>query len=259
MVCTSIFFLIVIAIITALFTAEIDALRKNTEEMVYRVVATQDIEPGKSITSDNVQLVQIQNVLDVDGAVYRMNKDDDNVSSVEAYQNGTKREKNDELWAVGKVAKDKIYKGEILLAEKLVLNENVVGDETRLYAIPFDSSTTGGYNISLGEKVDICVLYTENAKTIAEYQNLPDNKAIDIVLAGKQIADIRDESGNSRKSQEGAAVVPGYVCFNLSYEEINKIEIAKRQGSLFIGNAENYYKEGSQAETFMTDVAMPNF
>ncbi len=258
-VITSIIFLIIIAIMVAVFTSTIDALRKNTEEMVYRVVATQDIEPGKPITSNNVQLVQMQNVLDAEGLIYRMGKNDDNVSSVEEYQNGIRRNNNDDLWAVGKVAKDKIYKGEVLLAQKLVLSENMVGDETRLYAIPFDSSTTGGYNVSLGEKVDICVLYTDNAKTIAEYQNLPDNKAIDIVLAGKQIADIRDESGNSRKAQDGAAVVPGYICFNLSYEEINKIEIAKRQGTLFIGNAENYYKEGSQAETFMTNVAMPNF
>ena len=84
-------------------------------------------------------------------------------------------------------------------------------------------------------------------------------KVIDIVLAEKQIADIRDESGNSRKEVAGAAVVPGYVCFNLTYEEINKVELAKRQGTLFIGSVENYYKEGSQAATFMTGATMPNF
>ena len=86
---------------------------------------------------------------------------------------------------------------------------------------------------------------------------MPNNKAIDIVLAGKRISDIRDESGNSAKNING--VVPGYVCFNLTYEEINKIEIAKRQGTLFLGNAENYYKVGSQADTFMPGAAMPNF
>ena len=64
---------------------------------------------------------------------------------------------------------------------------------------------------------------------------------------------------NTRKSADGAAVVPGYVCFNLTYEEINKLEIAKRQGTLFIGSPENYYKDGSQAETFMTNATMPNF
>ena len=78
-------------------------------------------------------------------------------------------------------------------------------------------------------------------------------------MAGRQIADIRDESGNSRKATNGAGVVPGYVCFNLTYDEINKLEIAKRQGTLFIGSAGNYYKDGVQSETFMVDASMPNF
>lgn len=262
-VITSIIFLIIIAIIVAVYNSMLTAIKSNTEEMVYRIVAKRDIEPGDKITSDNVERVQMQNVLNAQNMVYRLSQADRYVESVEDSLSKdtsiSQISKEDNLWAIGKIAKEKIYKGEVLLADKLVLSEDMVGDETRLYAIPFESSTTGGYNISLGEKVDICVLYTDNDKTIAEYQKLPDNKAIDIVLSGKQIADIRDESGNSRKNVDGAAVVPGYVCFNLSYEEINKIEIAKRQGTLFIGSAENYYKEGIQTETFMVDATMPTF
>lgn len=258
-VITSIIFLIIIAVIVGVYNSMLTAIKNNTEEMVYRVVATRDIEPGEKITLENVEKRQLQNVLRVDGTIYRLNQNDDNVESVEDYKKGSKRKKEDDLWAIGKVAKEKIYQGEALISRNLVLSENMVGEETRLYAVPFTSETTGGYNIKLGEKVDICVLYEDDEKTIAEYQNLPNNKAIDIVLAGKQIADIRDESGNSRKEQTGVAVVPGYVCFNLSYEEINKLEIAKRQGTLFIGSAENYYKENSQAETFMTGSTMPTF
>jgi len=255
---TSIIFLIIIAIIVAAYNSMLNAIKSNTEEMVFRIVAKEDIEPGKEITADNVERIQMQNVLNVDGMIYRLREDDRHTESVEEYQKNIALTKEDGLWAIGKVAKDKIYKGEILLANNLVLKENVVADETRLYAIPFDSSTTGGYNIGLGEKVDICLLYDDNDKTISEYQNLPANKVIDIVLAEKIIADIRDESGNSRKSQ-GAAVVPGYVCFNLTYEEINKVELAKRQGTLFIGSVANYYKEGSQPATFMPSATLPNF
>lgn len=260
---TSIIFLIIIAVIVGVYNSMLTAIRSNTEEMVYRVVAKEDIEPGEEITYDNVERQQMQNVLDASGMIYRLSEADRHVESVEKSQSKDATianiSKEDGLWAVGKIANEKIYKGEVLLNQKLILKDKKVGEETRLYAIPFESSTTGGYNIDLGEKVDICVLYSDNEKTIAEYQTLPANKAIDIVLAGKQIADIRDESGNSRKRTDGAAVVPGYVCFNLSYEEINKLEIAKRQGTLFIGNAENYYKEGVQGETFMTGAQMPNF
>lgn len=256
---TSIIFLVIIAIIVGAYNSMLNAIRSNTEEMVFRVVAKEDIEPGQEITVNNVERVQVQNVLNAEGMIYRLNEGDRHTQFVEEYKNNISLSKEDGLWAVGKIAKDKIYKGEILLANNLVLKENATADETRLYAVPFDSSTTGGYNIDVGEKVDICLLYDDNDKAISEYQNLPNNKVIDIVLAEKQIADIRDESGNSRKEVAGAAVVPGYVCFNLTYEEINKVELAKRQGTLFIGSVENYYKEGSQAATFMTGATMPNF
>jgi len=258
---TSIIFLVIIAIIVLAYSSMLNAIKSNTEEMVYRIVAKTDIEPGTEITPDNVERVMMQNVLKAENMIYRLNQGDYHVESVEDANSGDETistiKKEDGLWAVGKVANERIYKGEVLLAKKLILKEDKVGEETRLYAIPFDSSTTGAYNIDLGEKVDICLLYSGDERTISDYQNLPANKLIDIVLAGRQIADIRDESGNSRKN--GVAVVPGYICFNLTYEEINKLEIAKRQGTLFIGSAENYYAEGAQAETFMPNAQLPNF
>lgn len=262
-VVTSIIFLIIIAVIVGVYNSMLTAIKNNTEEMVYRVVAKTDIKPGDVITSENVERVQMQNVLRAKDMIYRLSQADVHVESVEDASNSDTSistiQKEDDLWAIGKVANEKIYKGEVLLNSKLVRRENKVGDENRLYAIPFESSTTGGYNIDIGEKVDICLLYNDNEKVISGYQKLPDNKVIDIVLAEKQIADIRDESGNSRKSSDGAAVVPGYICFNLSYEEINKVEIARRQGTLFIGNTENYYKEGTQESTFMLEATMPTF
>ena len=252
---TSIIFLVIIAIIVGIYNSMLQAIRRNTQEMVYRIVAKEDIAPGETITDKNVERVQVQNILRADSLIYRLYQQDTNAEQVDSKDGKTVAT---DLWAVGKVATEKIYKGEMLLNKKLALPQNVTGDDTRLYAIPFDSQNTNGYNVELGDVLDICVVYSDNSRTIDEYQNLPDNKAIDIVLAGKQVADIRDESGNSRKSQ-GLAVVPGYLCFNLTYEEINKIEIAKRQGNLFVGNPEKYYKEGSQAETFMVNAKMPQF
>jgi len=146
----------------------------------------------------------------------------------------------------------------MLLNKKLALAKDMTTDDTRLYAIPFDSENTNGYNVELGDVLDICIVYSDDSRTIDDYQKLPDNKVIDVVLVGKTVADIRDEAGNSRKAQ-GLEVMPGYLCFNLTYEEINKVELAKRQGTLFVGNPEKYYKEGSQEETFMVNAKMPEF
>lgn len=252
---TSIIFLVIIAVIVSVYNSMLNAIQKNTQEMVYRVVAREDIAPGEAITDKNVERVQVQNILRADSLIYRLYQQDTNPEQVDNKEGKTVAT---DLWAVGKVATEKIYKGEMLLNKKLALPQDMTGDDTRLYAIPFDSQNTNGYNVELGDVLDICVVYSDNTRTIDEYQKLPDNKAIDIVLAGKQVADIRDESGNSRKSQ-GLAVVPGYLCFNLTYEEINKVEIAKRQGALFVGNPEKYYKAGSQEETFMVNAKMPEF
>lgn len=232
--------------------------KSNTEELVYRVIATRDIQPGEVIDLNNVDRQQIQNVLKADGMIFKLNKEDSNQEYVKVTDANREKGKSD-LWAIGKVASEKIYKGEVLLSKKLSLKSDVVSDDTRLYSIPFDSETTGGYNIAIGEEVDICLLYNDDARTIAEYQKLEDNKAIDIVLSQKKIADIRDESGNSAVGQPNVKVIPGYICFNLTYEEINKIEIAKRQGNLFVGKPGGYYVDGSQPATFMPGATMPNF
>ena len=75
-------------------------------------------------------------------------------------------------------------------------------------------------------------------------------------MAKKEIADIRDEAGNSQINN--AAVVPGYICFKLSYDEINKIELAKRQGKVFVGIVDTYI-EDPHTETFMEGIKLPTF
>ena len=264
---TSIIFLIIIGIMLAVFNSYTEMVTKNTASSVYRVVAKEDIEAGEVITTKNVdRVVSLASITD-GKMIYRLNQGDIKRELVEEDEKlqesiasgNSASAPSDNLWAIGKVANTKIYKGQALTADSLSLRTNVVPAETRLYSIPFDSETTGGYNISNDEKVDICILYNDDEREISEYQKLPSNKVIDIVLAEKKIADIRDESGNSAIGKGENVVVPGYVCFNLTYEEINKVELAKRQGTLFIGKPGYHYKTGSQATTFMLDAAMPNF
>ena len=157
-VITSIIFLCIIAVIVLVYNSTLTAIRNNTQDVVYRVVATKDIEPGEEITSENVERVQIQNVIHADGMIYKLNQVDSHGQFVEEEKNNDTNT-DESLWAIGKVAKDKIYKGEILLAKNIVLKQDVVSNDTRLYAIPFESATTGGYNITLGEVVDICVFF----------------------------------------------------------------------------------------------------
>ena len=64
------------------------------------------------------------------------------------------------------------------------------------------------------------------------------------------------ESGNSKLTN--SAVVPGYICFKLSYDEINKIELAKRQGEVFVGIVD-VYSGDAHAETFMAGTTLPSF
>lgn len=206
-VITSIIFLIVIAIIVFVYSASLDAMKNSIEKSVYRVVATKDINPGEMITADNVNRNKMPDVVKADGLIYRLGKDD--IRLEDAGPDAKPKEADDDLWAIGKIAVDKIYQGEVLLAKNLTEKVESQGEKTRLYAVPFDSETTGGYNIGLGRKVDICVLYDDNDKTISKYQTLSDNKAIDIVLSEKTISDIRNQSGNS--AADRPEVVPGYV------------------------------------------------
>lgn len=255
---------------------------RNTEELVFRIRATSDINPGDVITEKNVERVKIPDSLVMENLLYRLRDDHDNSELVKEHNekdgygsiynskgNNKELAKNDILakenvktWAVGtseiigegkvKVAKQKIYKGQILTDDMLEFRENVAPPNTRIYSIPLDSSSTGGYNVKIGDTVDVCVLYDgDGAK---KYQALNNNKVIDVVLSEMKIVDIRDESGNS-----GEGIYPGYVCFNLTYDQINKAELAKKQGSLFVTRPGTYYKEGSQPETFMEGTVLPNF
>lgn len=264
-VITCIVFLIIIAIIITVYNNRLEAIARNTEAYVNRVVATEDITPGTVITDKNVKLVQIQDVVKADGLVYRLNQRDqerETVDDTNEYKNMLLNGKispsasSDDRWAIGKTAVSAIRKGELLIVDDLRLPEDMTSSNERIYNIAFDSSSTGGYKVRVGDKIDICLLYNGNEKTVKEYQDLEKNKAIDIVLAKKEVIDIRDEAGNSQLNN--SAVVPGYMCFKLTYDEINKIELAKRQGKVFAGIVETYLDD-AHVETFMEGVELPTF
>lgn len=250
---TSIVFLCIIAVIVAIYNNQIKALRADAGEKVNRVIAKVDIAPGTRITRDMVEVVQVMNSLPkVRTFAYRIGEGD--LSSDAVVKDTDKKINNDDKWVEGKVATERIYQGEWVNVDRLKAASDIAASDTRLYSIPLDSGATGGYNVSVEEEVDICVLYSTDTDTIDDYQKLPNNKIIDIVLAKKKIEDIRDESGNS--ATNNAAVVPGYVCFRLTYDEINKLELAKRQGTLFIGKVGDYYS-GAPVETFMSGAVLP--
>lgn len=263
---TSIIFLCVIGVIIKIYSSKLDAIANETEEEVYRVIAKEDILPGEQITRENVDIKIVHNLVKVNNLVYRLNETDevwDTVVATNEYNNmiKAKQEANekvqryyptDDRWAIGKIATSKIYKGEMLVSDDLKLPEEISLYNERIYSIPFDSLTTGGYNVKVGKEVDICLLYGE----ADEYQNLEKNKVIDIVLAKKKITDIRDEAGNSQINNP--AVVPGYICFKLTYDEINKVELAKKQGKLFVGIPQSYIND-PHSETFMAGAKLPTF
>lgn len=120
---TSIIFCVIIVMLVSLWSSEVELLQSNIKEEVYRVVATRDIEPGEVITFNNVERVIIQNVLEIEGMVYRLNKED---KYVETVRNSRSEHdfipaisEKDGRWAIGRKAKEKIYKGEILLIQRL--------------------------------------------------------------------------------------------------------------------------------------------
>ncbi|MBQ7669011.1 MAG: hypothetical protein IJS47_06765 [Clostridia bacterium] len=256
----SIVYLAIIAVIVLAYTKVIDTMKKNTAKTVTRIQATEDIVAGDLITTRNVTSVTTQDVLRVKGLLYKM------------YANEAKDEEgktikqpvNDGLYALGKVATQNIYAGEWLTSDKVVPAEEIYDINERLYAVPFDANTTGGYNVSKGEYVDIAVLYNASINlqdarlnnTIREiYGRLQPNQITDIVLAKRLVEDIRDETGTS--VTENSATKPGFICFRLTYEEINKLEWARQCGTLFIGKAKDYVNP-ALVETFMKDMAQPN-
>lgn len=251
-VITSIIFLIIIAIIVMVYNAQLAAIPENAKTLVNMVIAKRDIAPGTKLTENDIEVKQIQPIFkDVKNVAYRLEK---NTPASREVNSESTAIPNDNLWALGKVATERIYEGEMVIVTRLKEEKDYFSSNERLYSVPFESATTGGYNVDVGEAVDLCVLYEDDTDVIRPYQNLPANKAIDIVLAKKTIIDIRDESGNSAIGN--AAVVPGYICFKLTYDEINKLEIAKRQGQIFIGKVGDYIGN-PHAETFMSGAAMP--
>jgi len=121
---TSVIFLIIIACIVNVYNGMINAMeRYMVEKDVFRVIATRDIEAGEIITSDKVELVQIPDFFPNSGMIYKLHKSDNRVESVaETYRLDAEFisiRKDDDLWAIGKVAKEKIYAGEILRIQKL--------------------------------------------------------------------------------------------------------------------------------------------
>ena len=253
---TAIVFIIGIICMAIMWGNQVDDLNEQLGDQVRRVSALRDIEPGTQISEDMVQIIETPNPLGgVNGYAYRKYEAENLSEKLKPTEEEEKLRKErgpDNKWVVGKIATEHIYKGEWVNVNRLKLPTEIDDSNTRLYNIPLDSKATGAYNISVGEEVDICVLY--NGDSSNKYQTLPANKLIDVVLAKRKIEDIRDESGNS--AMNNAAVVPGYVCFRLTYEEINKIELAKRQGNLFVGKVGSYY-EGDTTETFMADKDLP--
>lgn len=228
---TSIIFLLLIAALVWYYQTELDKIPDGAKDKKKVVVAITDIKPGTQITENNYnRYVQLQ----------------EKVSLGEMKDEVTKLED-----IVGKVAIDTIYTNQTVLARNVKPTSEVYAKGERLYTIPFDSATTGGYNIKNNELVDICISYNDFSfeKPNTYQPNLDPNKKIDIVLAKKRIVDIRDESGNTITTNE--AVVPGYVCFRLTYDEINKLEVAKKQGTLFIGKVGYYQAVDAFEETFM--------
>ena len=127
-VITCIIFLIIIAIIITVYNNQLEAIQRDTKELVYRVVATEDIFPGEMITGENVKVVQIQDIVEADNLVYRLNQKDAYLESVDktteyhnqlAAGNAKPFYPTDDRWANGKTAIAKIHKGELLVADDL--------------------------------------------------------------------------------------------------------------------------------------------
>jgi len=257
----SIIFLAIIAIIIAFYNNRIKALQEQTERMVIRIEAKTDIEPGTIITENEVRKVQVQDVLKIDDLLYKLQRNEPvDEEGNQLSEDQLKNWEDDGRWAIGKRANQKIYEGEFVSASKLLTEDEYYDFNERLYAVPFSSDTTGGYNISRGEYVDIVVRYKADMKSSnptinAIYDSLEPNQLTDIVFAKRRIEDIRDETGVS--VMQNSATKPGYLCFKLTYEEINKLEWARECGTIYIGKSEKYASE-PYPETFMRGIELPS-
>lgn len=262
----AIIFLIVILVIVFVYNQKVEALEAQSNEIVYRVVAKAEITPGTVITEGHVRRVKVHNDVKAEGLIYKMTSNEKtNEKGVEIKDATALQEAlNDDLWCIGKVATQRIYENEFLMNSKLVHQDEYYGYNERLYAVPFDVETTGGFNVSQGEEVDIVVRYkadinlndTKLNSTIRQiYSSLKPNQLTDIVLSKRVIQDIRDETGTS--VLENSATKPGYLCFKLTYEEINKLEWAKECGTIYIGKSKQYASDAYD-ETFMHGIELPS-
>lgn len=271
---TSVVFLLIIALIIFVDNKKIKDLEKENGRQVLRVVATDTIMPGVEITGENVKCIQEKDVVDAEGLIYRMTKNAghneegkkiiDDKGNYLIDKEDAMELVNDNRYAIGKIATQKISKGEWITTDKLATPEEFYKAGQRLYAIPFDADTTGGFNVSKGEYVDIVVRYKTDVKledpklnpTIrAIYSSLQPNQITDIVFSKRLIEDIRDETGAS--VIENSATKPGYICFRLTYDEINKLNWAQECGTIYIGKSIDYAQD-PYVETFMQGIELPN-
>ena len=130
---TSIIFLIIIACLCVVHDLQMQIIKEECGEKLYRVIATENIDVGELITEENVEEIVIYDSVDVRGSIYRLMEFDNHVESFDETlrlheRNGNDDiivESKDDLWALGKVAKEKIYKGEILLNQRLEIKSDV--------------------------------------------------------------------------------------------------------------------------------------
>jgi len=256
---TSIMFLLVIAALVWYYQNQLNETSDVASSKRLRAVALTDILPGTEITEKNwstyIDFKEKKSLGDYKDEIYVRKEEDFTPEELKStFKDGKydeKVEKRRALSSIMGVVVDPIYANSTVLTRTIKPTTEVYAKGERLYTLPFDSSTTGGYNIKNNELIDICIKYNDfSLEKPNKYQpDLDPNKKIDVVLAKRRIVDIRDESGNTITKNE--AVKPGYVCFRLTYDEINKLEIAKKQGTLFIGKVGYYQATDAFEETFM--------
>ena len=260
---TSIIFLLVIAALVWYYQNQLNETSDVANSKRLRAIALTDIQPGTEITADNwskyIAFKKKASLGDYKDEIFVKEKEDYSEEELKKQKYDENREKKVALSSIMGVVVDPIYANSTVLARSIKPTTDVYAKGERLYTIPFDSSTTGGYNIKNNELIDICIKYNDFTydKPNIYQPNLDPNKKIDVVLAKKRIVDIRDESGNTITKNE--AVKPGYVCFRLTYDEINKLELAKKQGTLFIGKVGYYQTTDAFEETFMKDTDFNKF
>lgn len=211
---TSMFFIVVIFFLVYYYENKIKDIPKFDATTEPRVVATKDLPIGTIITPNDVTIKDVP----VSEILPKTIKDINDVIGKKVVNGKPVRVK----------VTDRFFIGEFITENRLETEDRWYNDKDRIYALKFDSETTGGFNVSNGELVDIYVLYNKNPN--GEDLN---KKALDILLSKRRVLDIRDDTGISITTNP--EVKPGYLVFSLTYDEISKIEDAKKQGKIYIG------------------------